>query len=109
MCGRGADLLPCLTQSAPTPLNNLSHPAPHPGLSQAARADALAHFSALLQELHLAPDARWRDYADRISRDAQVRRLRCLLAGCCGWLGLWGALHLHAATCKRRQASPELP
>lgn len=33
----------------------------------------MAHFKALLQELHLGPGARWRDYADRIRRDPQGR------------------------------------
>lgn len=33
----------------------------------------MTHFKALLQELHLGPDARWRDYVDRIKRDAQGR------------------------------------
>lgn len=47
------------------------HP-PLPRDPQAARGDALAHFRALLQELHLAPDARWRDYAERVARDPQV-------------------------------------
>lgn len=40
---------------------------------QAAHADALAHYGALLQELHLGPDARWRDYAERVARDPQGR------------------------------------
>ncbi|PSC72075.1 pre-mRNA-processing 40C isoform X1 [Micractinium conductrix] len=40
---------------------------------KAARADAVAHFKAMLQEMHLTADARWRDYADRIKRDPQGR------------------------------------
>lgn len=39
----------------------------------AAHVDALTHYRALLQELHLGPDARWRDYAERIMKDAQGR------------------------------------
>ena len=77
-----------------------------PAALQAARADAQAHFRALLQELHLGPDARWRDYSERVKRDPQVNacacvsvlwqrlkggigclwRLRCLLEGWAGWL-----------------------
>ena len=45
---------------------------------QAARADAVAHFKAMLQEMHLTADARWRDYADRIKRDPQVGSTACL-------------------------------
>ena len=71
---------------------------PHHALPalQAARADAQAHFRALLQELHLGPEARWRDYAERVKRDPQVSACAsvsvlwwaCAGPGCLHRLGL---------------------
>lgn len=37
----------------------------------------MAHYKALLQEMHLGPDARWREYAERVRRDPQVRCVCC--------------------------------
>ncbi|KAL4853106.1 Pre-mRNA-processing protein 40C [Chlorella vulgaris] len=40
---------------------------------QAAHSDAVTNYRALLLELRLGPDSRWRDYQERVMRDPQGR------------------------------------
>ena len=74
-CWRGGGGL--LAPAALRTERSCCHCRPAPLLRlQAARADALAHYGALLRELHLTPEARWRDYSERVKRDTQVGRGR---------------------------------
>lgn len=63
--------LPCLLPSASSCVLQ-ARPASVPASLQAAHADAVTNYKALLQELHLTLDARWHEYRDRIMRDPQA-------------------------------------